>query len=300
MYLTDFGPGDDLAQGDILILTDSLGSVLADVHPHFLDPKYAGFIVTTQTCDLVRRKSGACKSRYVNLAVVRPLGDVLPDLLVKVCTPVLEAGRPIPGMYLSESRGEGKELLSRIVNQNEQAQGIFYLDSDAGVRIARPSVALLQVSIALRADEHYDTLRLARCGQLTPEFRARLGWLIGNLYSRVATEDVPLEKQEELLSTFLPRKSTDPRDPMWVSSAQVKRAQAAGVHLAGQPIADLGTVLATYAPPPPKELALERVLAVLQEVLCQLPTGSLERIVNRLGNDAVFSSVCSGKSGMRS
>jgi len=156
-------------------------------------------------------------------------------------------------------------------------------------------VALLQVSIALRAHEHYDTLRLARCGRLTPEFRARLGWLIGNLYSRVATEDIAPEREKELLSTFLPRRSVDPRCPVWVPSAEVDRAQAAGVRLASLGVADLPVVLARHASPPAKEVALERVLAVLQDVLCQLPSGSLEKVTKRLDNDAVFSSACSGK-----
>jgi hypothetical protein len=54
----DFRDDSDLFQGDILEPTEDLRSILGQVHPHFLHPKYTGFLLITQSCDLVRRKVG--------------------------------------------------------------------------------------------------------------------------------------------------------------------------------------------------------------------------------------------------
>lgn len=50
-------------------------------------------------------------------------------------------------------------------------------------------VAYLKVSIALKSDEHYDKCLSAKKIELTDEFKAKLGWLVGNMYSRVGTAD---------------------------------------------------------------------------------------------------------------
>jgi len=49
--------------------------------------------------------------------------------------------------------------------------------------------AFLLLSIALRA-EHYGALLEAKIAQLDDIFAAKLGWLTGNLYSRVGTPDI--------------------------------------------------------------------------------------------------------------
>jgi hypothetical protein len=83
-----FKEDDDLQQGDILLPKEEICSILKDVHPHFLDSKYNGFLVLSQTCDLVRRDSAGCKTRYINLAAIRPLEDILFNLLDKLCRKV--------------------------------------------------------------------------------------------------------------------------------------------------------------------------------------------------------------------
>ncbi len=64
--------------------------------------------------------------------------------------------------------------------------GYLKVETDAG--IVTPSVIMLRISIALRR-EHYDLLCQARCGRLSAEYANKLGWLSGNLYSRIATPD---------------------------------------------------------------------------------------------------------------
>ena len=49
--------------------------------------------------------------------------------------------------------------------------------------------AFLHLSIAVKAELHYDTLKAARVLQLTDSFQHKLGYLVGSMYSRVGTED---------------------------------------------------------------------------------------------------------------
>src|SRR5690606_8754619 len=80
------------------------------------------------------------------------------------------------------------ELFERIFNQNEQSLGLFFLHEDSDSGIYEASIAMLRISVALK-NEHYHTLMNSRKGRLNEEFRAKLGWLIGNLYARPATRD---------------------------------------------------------------------------------------------------------------
>ena len=50
-------------------------------------------------------------------------------------------------------------------------------------------VAYLKVSIALKSELHYDACLDAKRLELSDEFKAKLGWLVGELYSRVGTTD---------------------------------------------------------------------------------------------------------------
>ncbi|MGA2797987.1 MAG: hypothetical protein ABSE63_10430, partial [Thermoguttaceae bacterium] len=213
--------GPDLCQGDILQQNDEIRSLLADVHPHFNDDKYNAFLVLTQTCDLERRDGQPCKSRYINLAVVRPLRDVLFFLLNRDCDKVKIGRRYLEGVYTSESRDKAERLLSRILNQNAQSEGLFYLHNDLAVRIAEPSVAFLQVSVAVRAQDHYDRLIGARSGRLKEQFQSKLGWLIGNLFSRVATEDMPTTQRKQIIAEFLNTGGSHDTDPFWVPKANI-------------------------------------------------------------------------------
>jgi len=87
-----------LMQGDVLWPSAELRCLFKEVHPHFCDPKYIAFIITTQSCDLVRRNGRPCKADYINLAVIRDLESCLSQFLDAVCEKVS------PGVYLRGSR----------------------------------------------------------------------------------------------------------------------------------------------------------------------------------------------------
>lgn len=280
----DFAPNDNLMQGDILVPTEELRAVFKEVHPHFLDPKYTGFLITTQSCDMYRRR-GRCSTRYLNIAVVRQLEDVLHDFLTHVCSPVATRA------YLQENKGNARLLLERIFNQNEQALGLFYLHADAVAGVAVPSVALLRVGIALRVD-HYEILVRSRCGRLGPEFTVKLGWLVGNLYSRVGTEDwsEPPERKRQvdiLIRDTLDKGAPD-KVPIWVKESLVQEARNNGVEIEKLSPSELEKELEKHKPVTVKERVITRVAEIVKEVVPDVTEDQIKKLSNRLNNDRIF------------
>ena len=277
-----FTPHDDLEQGDILSVGPQLAEVIAQAHRYFLDPKYTAFVVLTQTCDLVRR-GARCRTPYVNLAVVRPLADVLCFLLDRECRRVGAA------LYLKDDEASARKLLERTVNQNERALGVFYLHPDVAVGIGERAVALLQVSIAVRAREHYHKLVAARCGRLRHEFQSKLGWLVGNLYSRVATRDWDEADRDELVGEILEQDGPNGKPVQWARKRDLRRMQReAPSPLAELAQAELAALLAKHGAPSRKANALDRVRAVLRRTFPQMPDDRVDVFLRRLGDDQRF------------
>lgn len=211
-------PGTGLCQGDLLKKTDALRELLAKVHPHYLKDDYTHFIVLTQSCDLVRRAGEPCKSRYISLGAVRPLDLVVRREIEAFQRTELERRAGACGQ---KYRSALLEFLRKLFNNNER--DFFYLHEDVAFGLAPSSCAFLQLSIAIRASEHYDKCIDARIGSLQEIFRAKLGWLVGNLYSRVGTEDwVP---EHETKAEFNERLSEVLEDACWwVDDEQLRSA----------------------------------------------------------------------------
>jgi hypothetical protein len=75
--------------------------------------------------------------------------------------------------------------------------------------------------VALRV-EHYDVCLSAKIAQLQDIFAAKIGWAVGNIYSRVGTPDIEekLDNAEEYKREFF-RDSLEPR-AIWLSTAQFR------------------------------------------------------------------------------
>lgn len=240
----------DLQQGDFLVPTDALREILSEVHPHFCADKYIGFVVTTQTCDLVRRGSKSPKAHYINIAAVRSLKDSAAQLFERIAHPVAK------GIFPQSNRVTAKEFLHRLFNQNEQALGLFYFHPDADIGLGDHSVAFLRIVIALRA-EHYNKLLSARRGGLNPAFQAKLGWLVGNLYSRAATPDWSEqeggENELDQLERLYLREHLPGRGPIWVEDELILAGQANNVVFDVRNASELMEGLEQYRPSPPIE-----------------------------------------------
>jgi hypothetical protein len=77
------------------------------------------------------------------------------------------------------------------------------LHDDNLLELHEPCCAFLRLSIAIRS-EHYEKCLKAKFLELTEEFRAKLGWAVGNLFSRIGTRDwVPTVMQEPDFENFI-------------------------------------------------------------------------------------------------
>lgn len=274
------GADADLYQGDILFRTPELEAILREYHAYFLDQKFIAFLVTTQTCDLVRRKQRGCKAEHITLAVIRELEPMLPELVGKV------AGLGVSGLYRKSARHIAIDLITKIINQNEQSRGIFYLHKDGDVGIATPSVCLLRISIAVR-QQHYETLVKSRKGRLGSDFRNKLGWLCGNLFSRIATQDWNEHKPdgariqaEELLQTI-----SGTNDESWIADSWFDAVKQAGQSLEAKPKNEAIQLLKQHAPKDPLETALDRVRHVASAVIA---AEQAAKIKESLKSDSTF------------
>jgi hypothetical protein len=279
----------DLQQGDILQPTQQLNAILGEIHPHFRDDKYSGFLVLSQTCDLVRRApQNSCKANYINLAAIRPMQDVLIYLLDRHCS----EQRLVSGVFKSGAKNKAKLLLQRVINQNEQSMGIFYLHPDMEVQIPDPSIALLQVSFALKADSHYDALVGARSGRLSHEFQCKLGWLIGNLYSRVATKDWSDSDRDNLVSLFLEPSPDGGIRPQWLDDKSAKKViEALGQPLDTVPPEAIKAAVERLVPIRTKDAVIRRVADIAAQLTPPIDSQSIERLKYRLSNDMDFNSL---------
>lgn len=180
----------ELRQGDLLHKTEEIKRLLEEIHPHYVKDDYKFFLVLTQSCDLVKRGEKGCSARYITLAAVRSLETALQREAERFQkTPVHRKGRICP----TSKRDALYSFLARLLNNNDSAY--FFLYEDAPLGLSETCCAFLRLSIAVRAKEHYEKCLEAKFLELKESFRAKLGWLAGNLYSRVGTEDwTPVNK----------------------------------------------------------------------------------------------------------
>ncbi len=173
-----------LCQGDVLEKTDELATILEKIHPYFLKPEYKYFMVLSQSCDLVRRNGKPCKTPYITLAAVREYSDFFKRILIS-----RKMAEEHNGFLLVEEKAKIRvtQLVERIYNNTEP--DYFFLYKEEALDFPKSMVTYLKVSIALKSELHYEVCLKAKKLELSDEFKAKLGWLIGNMYSRVGTTD---------------------------------------------------------------------------------------------------------------
>ena len=216
---------EDLQQGDILEPTEDIRNILFKSYPSLREKKIVALIVITQSCDLARREEheNRCKAEYINLAIVQRIEHVFLSLVDKLC----HKHRLRHGYYSATGKNSAIELIGRICNQNEWSIGLFYLHPDASAGVAYRSVALLQAIYPVFAD-HYNMLVDVRGGRLAAPFQNRLGWLVGNLYSRVATVDFPENEQNNLRESLMNEDNKGVNLPCWLNKKQISKMKADG------------------------------------------------------------------------
>ena len=146
----------------------------------------------------------------------------------------------------------------------------FFIYTPTQMRVSPPLLSSCSVvSIALRR-QHYDLLKESRCGRLAPQYANKLGWLSGNLYSRIATPDwedqVGDKEASAKQAKSLLARITQPNDENWVPQEWVESASKAGVNLAAIPPSQFASTIRQHAPSEPIDIVLDRVREVSREV----------------------------------
>lgn len=191
---------EELRQGDLLLKTAGLAEAIGQGHRHYADnPEYTHFLVLTQSCDLATRDGATCRADYLTLCAVKPL-EVFLD-------------RKLPGIFYSETdplrigrlglQRSARHILDRLISNTHDE--VFFLDAGCTRSLVERSCAFLQLSIALRR-EHFASVLRAEQAEMHDIFAAKLGWMTGNLYSRVGTPDLfeihPSEAEQYVISFY--------------------------------------------------------------------------------------------------
>lgn len=177
-----------LQQGDILEKTDELMAVINTYHPHYGNEGYTHFQVLTQSCDLVLRgKEKKCSSRYITIAAVRSLDLVIKRLLKEDVGPKKALSDGDSFICNGNEKPRVKSFLESLFNNNDKKH--FFLKAYPEKGLTNDSCTFLNLAVTIRAHEHYEKCLKAKKIQLESNFQSKLGWLVGNLYSRVGTED---------------------------------------------------------------------------------------------------------------
>ncbi len=277
-------------QGDLLMRTDEICSILNQFFPHYLKHDYSYFIVLTQSCDLVHRKDGV-KAPYISIAAVRPFDTVLQRELEKQQSEELEK---FGGFCSTAKRSAMYSFVEKVYNNNHSEY--FYLHKDQSLGLSEPFCAFLRLSIALRTSEHYETLLRAKYLELTEEFRAKLGHTVGDLYSRVGTKDwVPDKMTDNEFKKFI--NETLDRKAIWIDKVVLTEAkkEITGKELNLQKMSpsELKAIVSKIRIPTKsdrlKELSV-RIVQTLQKSKALVEDADLEKIAKKIAADQLFAS----------
>ncbi len=173
-----------LNQGDLLEKTPEIVEMLSQAHNYYAEADdYTHFLILTQSCDLVTR-GRAINAPYITICAVRPLSVVVEKYFAGKSSKIEMTDIEVAKLSLKQ---RFSMFMERIIHNTED--GFFYIPSD-GVEVIREDLcAFLNLSVALRPS-HYDVLLRSKIAQLEDIFCAKLGWLKGNIYARVATPDI--------------------------------------------------------------------------------------------------------------
>jgi len=205
----------DLSQGDILERTPEICELLQEYHPHYeQNDQNKYFIVLTQTCDLVRGRGDPCKSKYITIAPIRPLSLVISKQVESSKDKRFEFAKPV---CTDKSKSLISDFLKKLFNNNDTEY--FYLHEEASLNFPESCCAFLRLSISIKAKDHYETCMNARILGLSESFRDKLGWALGQIYSRVGTQDWQGVELRKLIKRHVANAA------VWVSDKHVKTLQ---------------------------------------------------------------------------
>lgn len=274
-----------LHQGDVIRRTEEIEEVLKDVHPHYFNSKdYKYFIVISQSCDLVLRDGGDCNANYITIAAVRPLSLAINRYIEKIQYNDIEKKLG----FCDESKWfKVEQFVERLLNNNEAEY--FYLHQEPLKSFPDNCCAFLRLSVPLKASFHYKKLLDAKILQLTEPFQHKLGFLVGNCYSRVGTEDwVPKNANRDNFSKLIKALIKEHSNITWLNKEQhrfvIKNLEKKAIE--NIEIEDLQKEIESFIEERNAKLEkkIEGVASLISDILkkVQLEEELIDRIISRL------------------
>lgn len=243
---------DVLEQGDLLRRSPEVVALLEKYHPYYANhPQNVFFAVLTQSCDLVRRGE-RCAARYISLAPVRPLRAILRREFEGTLHNVGPGRQPF-GSHRTRTTIE--QFLERLFRNNEPP--FFFYEPAHAAGVAEEMCAMLALPVSLKP-EHYETLLKAKLVGVEDVFQAKLGWLLGQMYSRVGTPDFDTPVISKMVRAYMDGAA------LWLEDGEVKSLVEEVVAHDAMPNApplgakELGTMIAKL--PKRKSLVIDAVL----------------------------------------
>jgi len=165
MYLKP--DGESLRQGDI-IDREKLKPALKGHQDYIAWRKdFEGYCVITQACDLVRGRN----VDFIQVAVIRNLLTVF-------------ASADTP----TQPSKKAHDFLRDVLGQEYNKRGFFYLRPEQSAGISENCVVDLRTMFSLHV-QHYEEILHARKLSMSDTAANKLGWMAGQLFSRVPTPD---------------------------------------------------------------------------------------------------------------
>lgn len=177
---------ESLSQGDVLQVEGQFLDNFKKYYPslNHRDDEKQYVLVMTQSCDLVKTSKRRPKIPHINVCLIRPIRRVLDRIINEDLKPATFRNiKLLARVEMDELKGR----LSKLINNNDQKMH-FFLPKNGSFK--EDMVGLLHMSFSFRTDEHYDEFLQNRVLSLKPEFQAKLGHIISQLYGRIATSDL--------------------------------------------------------------------------------------------------------------
>lgn len=208
-----------LMQGDLLKFTDSLNQLLKSSNSNSTNFDNINYLVVlTQSCDLVRR-NGKAKSRYITLAPVHDLAVAIKDRTHKLKDKSIDGKISICN---SNDRSQTLQYVERLLSNSEKDYFCLPLECHDAFNV--DYCISLNISVAIE-NTFYEQCLEAKIGQMEDIYAAKLGWMTGHQFSRVATPDVEdvvrtANEESNFRSAFMARVLTS--QTVWLSTHQIR------------------------------------------------------------------------------
>lgn len=265
-----------LMKGDLLEKTEFLERVLekeyVGTNKLLLDSEY--FVVLTQSCDLVRLKKNP-KSPFITIASVQHLESALNDHTSKIKDQNIDSQLNICNLSY---RTQTLQYLERLLNNSEKSH--YCLPVECHSNFSKDYCIVLNLSVAI-SSEYYNRCLEAKIGQMEEIFAAKLGWMAGNQFSRVATPDIDelidnTKGGSSFKSVFMERVFSSAT--IWLSTHQIKELKKLIKHSkVSSPISTITLMDLANKVPSNYSLAINRVFELL----------SNEKIIDEVQSDKV-------------